>query len=201
MKGYVYWMREEGSETEIITSEGKYRVPGNVARCWAGRDYDYLLASHEKERAFSFREADDLDWCKHGRFVPDRQCAAYRTLLKRILRAAIGAGSVDNDAATSWLESELKQVAVAAPAVVARGLTRAFDTAARQWTRGNNSGDPRTLEECEKQCEATRGNASRVLKIWGVRVDYPGLYPCFLWDGITHYDAESLMRDIAKKAT
>lgn len=122
--------------------------------------------------------------------------ALYRVTLKRIIRAAIG--TVDNEAPTEQLEQAVREIAKTAPAVVSRGLDRTFEQAARAWTRGNNSGDPATLEKENNECDRLHRNAERVLALWGVKVDYPGLYPCFVWNG-QHYhcNCESLLRDIA----
>lgn len=126
--------------------------------------------------------------------TPD-QIAGYRVALKRIIRAAIGV--VVNEAPTRTLESQVRTAAALKPAIVARSLARLFETAAQAWTRGNNSGDNPTMKAAQLNCDLLRERAERVLKLWSVRVDYPGLYPSFEWNGEHYYDTERLLRDIA----
>jgi hypothetical protein len=121
--------------------------------------------------------------------------AGYRVALKRIIRAAVGA--VDNEADTTVLEAQVRTIARTAPAVVARGVDGWFKSAAQAWTRGNNSGDSRILEAEDLNCDKLRDRAERVLRLWSVKCDYPGLYPCFTRNGQTYYAAETLFRAIA----
>jgi len=123
--------------------------------------------------------------------------AQYRVTLKRIVRGATGI--VDKEADNATLEAAVRRIAAVSPAIVARGLDRAFESAARAWTRGNNSGNNATLEVEKRNCDRYRRGAERVLALWGVTVAYPGLYPCFSWHA-RHYhcNCESLLRDIAE---
>jgi len=66
-----------------------------------------------------------------------------------------------------------------------------FDRAARAWTRGNNSGDSAILERCEKQCDALRRQAEKLLTPLGITVDYPGLYPSFTVGSYGYHSTES----------
>lgn len=122
--------------------------------------------------------------------------AAYRVALKRIIRAAVG--QVNADADTGTLETLIRQIVITSPAVVARGLEGWFEMAAKEWERGNNSGSNYEMSKSEKLCEDYRQRAERILKLWGVQVDYPGLYPSFTWRGGDYHSCQSLLIHIAK---
>lgn len=66
-----------------------------------------------------------------------------------------------------------------------------FHRAAKAWERGNNSGNSECLERCEKQCDAFRDRAEKLLQPLGVVVDYPGLYPSFMVNGFAYHTTES----------
>lgn len=50
------------------------------------------------------------------------------------------------------------------------------ERAAKYWTLGNNSGDPETLANCEKRCQALQDSAIAFLPP-NTAIDWPGLYP------------------------
>lgn len=123
--------------------------------------------------------------------------AGYRVALKRIIRDIDSV--VVNEDPTQTLENQVKLLATTAPAVVAHGVAHWFEAAAQAWIRGNNSGDNRTMEAAQLNCDNLRDRGERTLKLWSVSVDYPGLYPSFEWNGQHYYNTESLLRDIAAK--
>lgn len=122
----------------------------------------------------------------------DKAAPAYRVALKRIIRS--GLGWADNKAGTDHLEEQVKFLAKAAPDLVAKGIAHWFIRGAKAWESGNNSGDNRYLEKMLGQCDLFRARAERVLALWGIEVDYPGLYPAFKWRGHWYHDTTSLMR-------
>lgn len=122
--------------------------------------------------------------------------AGYRIALKRIIRAA--RGHVDNDAATAQLETAVREIAKAAPSVVARGVEKWFEQAAKAWEQGSNSGKSEIMLAKQVECDRLHDRAERVLALWGVRVDYPGLYPSFNWRGGDYHSCESLLNWISK---
>lgn len=123
--------------------------------------------------------------------------AGYRVQMKRILRNAIG--YVDNETPTEHLEKQVMALALSAPAVVARGLDRTFTDAARAWEKGTNSGNQAGMDEGNAECERLRDRAERVLALFDVKIDYPGLYPCFNWQGHDYHSTESLLQWIARE--
>jgi hypothetical protein len=123
---------------------------------------------------------------------------AYRLALMRIIKAA--EGCADRDAVTRAHEIRVRDIARHAPAIVARQLSRMFADAARHWERGNNSGSSEIMNREDAECDFVRFVAERVLSLWGVTCDYPGLYPCFRWQGHDYHDAQSLMIWIARGA-
>ena len=122
--------------------------------------------------------------------------AGYRIALKRIIRSA--RGHVDNDAATAQLETAVREIAKAAPCVVARGVEKWFEQAAKALEQGNNSDKSEIMLAKQAECDRLRDRAERVLKLWGVRVDYPGLHPSFNWRGGDYHSCESLLNWISK---
>ena len=120
--------------------------------------------------------------------------AGYRVALKRIIRAATGVGH--NDDTTEQLELAVKGILPIAPAIVARGVETWFEQAAKAWERDNKA---QTLEMQDANCDRLRDRAERVLRLWHVKIDYPGLYPSFEIPGKGHfYDCESLCRELAR---
>jgi uncharacterized protein YlaN (UPF0358 family) len=118
---------------------------------------------------------------------------------KHLVNIIIGATAIEYDELPiADLEEKVKAVAKSAPAIVANYLDKLFHRAADAWSRGNNSGSAETMTRCDKQCDQLRREAEQVLQLWGVKVDYPGLYPCFEWNE-RHYtcDLIGLMRDIS----
>lgn len=101
--------------------------------------------------------------------------AGYRVAMQRIIRGAVGI--VYKDAPTVELEAKIKELVKVAPAVVARGITQTFEDAARSWERGNNSGNSATMAAEDENCDRLRDRGERILKLWGVKTSYPGLYP------------------------
>jgi hypothetical protein len=72
-----------------------------------------------------------------------------------------------------------------------RKADKLFDSAARAWERGNNSGNNATMAACEARCETLRNEAEQLLKPLGIEVDYPGLYPSFTVNGFGYHTTES----------
>ncbi len=68
---------------------------------------------------------------------------------------------------------------------------RLFIQAAKAWEVGNNSGNSAVLTAKTQECEKLRTDAEKLLPA-GVVVIYPGLYPCFQFQGRTFYDLKSL---------
>lgn len=118
--------------------------------------------------------------------------ATYRVQLKRILRK--GLGTISDIAPTNLLEAQVKKLAVYAPQLVASSLEATYHEAARMWERGNNSGDARTLERCEKECDRLRDGADSVMTLLRIFVDYPGLYPSFRFQDADYHSCESVLR-------
>lgn len=122
--------------------------------------------------------------------------AQYRVMLKRIISAA--RGPINPETPTPELEQVITEIIKVAPDVVARGLERKYEDAARAWVRGNNSGNSETLAvECAK-CEQIRELPDRLLLAFDVTVDYPGLHPSFQWRGHWYYDTKSLLRYVSQ---
>jgi len=66
-----------------------------------------------------------------------------------------------------------------------------FRRAALALERGNNSGNSAALKRGEKQCDACRVRAEKLLEPLGIEVDYPGLYPSFMVKGHSCHTTES----------
>lgn len=118
--------------------------------------------------------------------------AGYRVALKRIIRAATG--HCNNETSTSILEAKVFRIAKESPAIVARGADHWFRHAAWTWERGNNSGNNRIREECDALCENYRARAEKIMTLFDVQVDYPGLYPSFKVNGFDHHSALSAIK-------
>ena len=97
--------------------------------------------------------------------------AGHRVIIKRAMR---------REKISPATVPDLDAWAKANPDAVARVLCQWFDNAARAWTEGNNSGDSATYTRQRAQQERLHRQAESVLALWGVKVDYPGLYPCFV---------------------
>lgn len=69
-----------------------------------------------------------------------------------------------------------------------------FEKAAKTWELGNNSGHGATLTRCEAECEKLRDMGEALLAPFGITCDYPGLYPCFRWDGHDYHDVLGVVR-------
>jgi hypothetical protein len=126
----------------------------------------------------------------------ERADAAYRVNLKRMLRKA--GFRPNNDAQTDALESMVKALAQHAPGVIAQSMEARYNEAAKEWEAGNNSGDARILAESEAECERIHVAADRVMALFAVTVDYPGLYPSFNFGGYDYHDTLSLMRAVSQ---
>lgn len=122
--------------------------------------------------------------------------AAYRVNLKHILRKA--GFRPDNDATTPNLEAHLRLVAANAPKLAADFIEAMFNRAAECWIAGNNSGDSRTMEAKSAECDFIRTAAERVLALWGIGTDYPGLYPSFTLGGYEFHSVLSVMLEAGK---
>ncbi len=119
---------------------------------------------------------------------------------KHLVNIIIGATAIEYDQLPiAELEEKVRAVAKSAPAIVANYLDKVFHRAADAWTRGNNSGSSEIMTRCNAQCDRLREEAEQVLQLWGVKVDYPGLFPCFEWRG-QHYtcDCIGLLRDVGR---
>jgi hypothetical protein len=121
------------------------------------------------------------------------------TYAKHLTNIVCAATGIEKKLSTADLEEKVKAVVKSAPAIVADYLDKVFHRAADAWARGNNSGNSETMTRCDKQCEKLRKEAEQVLQLWKIKVDYPGLFPCFEWNG-RHYTCElfGLMRDISE---
>jgi hypothetical protein len=66
-----------------------------------------------------------------------------------------------------------------------------FRLSARAWEDGNNSGNAETLarKDCEERSLARKGEA--LLKPFGIKCDWPGLYPSFRVGGFHEYTTEN----------
>jgi len=114
--------------------------------------------------------------------------AGHRTIIKRAMRAA--GVMAENDEQTERLNSWARNN----PRAVAKSLSRWFDAAARAWTRWNNQ------ESSADESGRYRNQAESVIAAMTggeVVVDYPGLYPAFVWKNRHYYgdDLERLLSD------
>ena len=71
-----------------------------------------------------------------------------------------------------------------------------FNRAAAAWTRGNNSGDSKLMESLNNASDDLRETGSNILKdiFPGIKIDFPGLYPSFEWQGKHFYDVADLFK-------
>lgn len=144
----------------------------------------YRLSRHSGKGAIVISKTEQME-------------AAYRVALKRICR--IAGQIIANDAPTPELEQRVKDVTKYAPALTARHLERLYENAARAWERGNNSGNSAILNREEDNCDKIRETADRLMALWQIKVDYPGLYPSFQFDGGDYYSAESVLIAVSRK--
>jgi len=92
-------------------------------------------------------------------------------------------------------DDECKAYALRHPVTIAKAVFSWYAAGANAWIKGNNSGDNDTMAECELLCDRKRAQADTVLSWFGVKTDYPGLYPTFMRDGETvYYCLRSLAR-------
>lgn len=56
---------------------------------------------------------------------------------------------------------------------------RLFDKAAKTWERGCNSGNSSEMKKAVAKQGDIHQEAEALLKPFGIRCTYPGLYPCF----------------------
>lgn len=120
--------------------------------------------------------------------------AGHRTIIRRAWQRACGGTDAHNRIQYDTSAADLDQWAKDNPEKLAHTLERWFERAAREWTTGNNSGDNRTFDRCKAECDRLHAQAESVLALFGIKVDYPGLYPCFEHDGRHFYTAEELSR-------
>ncbi len=113
--------------------------------------------------------------------------AAYRKALARMIRRA--KGQLEHDLATPTLEEHVRNIAEVAPLIVADAIEDGWERAANQWTAGNNSGNPETLRLMEAECDLTQATWARVCRLFGIIVQFPGLYPICIVKGRTYYSA------------
>lgn len=119
--------------------------------------------------------------------------AAYRVILKRIVAVALDtktpqAGDMPD---FKWM------VKRADPAIIARFCNQAFKRSARSWEDGNNSGNSETLTQKEAESVRWAMAGERVMALFGIKCDWPGLYPSFQvigHGGICHYDSLSALK-------
>jgi hypothetical protein len=83
-------------------------------------------------------------------------------------------------------------------------INRDFERAAKVWERGNNSGcsaTSATYNRCDRLCDRYRERAEYALArlFPGIRVDYPGLYPSFEYEGNHYHTLESVERHAGPK--
>lgn len=60
-----------------------------------------------------------------------------------------------------------------------------FRLSAKAWEVGNNSGDPRVLEQQSAREQRLAGEGEAMLAPLGIKCDWPGLYPSFTVRGYT----------------
>ncbi len=120
----------------------------------------------------------------------DRQEATHRVVLKRILQLAdLPFG---DNAKTPDLEKLIRH---AKPEAVANVVSNFFDRAAKAWEMGDASGEAASMEAANREAERLQTGAEKVLALFGIKTDYPGLYPRFIKDG-QHYNYDDLRRII-----
>jgi hypothetical protein len=115
--------------------------------------------------------------------------AGFRVIIKRSARQF---GYDPND----WSESNLTAFAINNPVLLVPQLLAKFDSAAKSWCNGNNSGDAKVMEECEEACDLKRAQAEKVLSLFGIVCDYPGLYPCFKYKDQEYHNLKYLMENL-----
>lgn len=149
-----------------------------AAECEARNDFNSTADDLSKVQIPEYSELD----------IVSADQALYRRLLSEICRAS-GAAVLGHGGGCPVEEYETAVIRIAsvAPAVVARGVEKAFEKAVRRWAVGNNSGNPVTLERCLCECDTWRAVAEQVLVLFGAETDYPGLYPTFRIEGKTVY--------------
>ena len=116
--------------------------------------------------------------------------ARYRVFLKRTLKTA-GFGW-QSYLTTNDLEGMIKGLAKSNPDYLAEKIFVLFDQAARAWNEGNSSGKSEVMKEKQGECDEIQERAERVLILFGISCDYPGLYPRFLStvDGYREFHGE-----------
>jgi len=105
--------------------------------------------------------------------------AAYRVVMKRIIRACFGQ-TVSPECPAEKLEGYIRQAAKESSKAVADHLhTQAWKRSAKAWEDGNNSGSSAVMAEKEKESIRWATAGERVMALFGIKCDWPGLYPSF----------------------
>lgn len=127
--------------------------------------------------------------------VRSRADAAYRVSLKRIIARSgeFVDGNVDTE--TAELERSAYSIGALNPAIVATRLEELYERGAKAWVDGNNSGNSAQHNAGCNECDFQRSVADRVCALFGIKTDYPGLYPSFSVKGHTHYNALAAVKE------
>lgn len=126
--------------------------------------------------------------------MTETEAAAYRVAIKRTLRAAGQIVTLDPPDSTEALERRFIALARQAPLVVADGVDRVVKQSKATWERGNNSGDATTLEECNVKSQELGEVVEQLMALFGVKTDWPGLYPSYTVKGGSHHHTISAIR-------
>jgi len=133
----------------------------------------------------------------------DRAKAGARCIVKRSMRKVARANGVPVPAAiTRYTPAELAAWALANPLPVLAACVAAMERAADHWIRGNNSGNSDAHAEGCRQCDWLREDATVVLALWEIVVDFPGLFPTYSRAGYAEeYDGRTIGRLVEAKNT
>jgi hypothetical protein len=85
---------------------------------------------------------------------------------------------------------------IAHPWACTKAIEGQIKRAIQTWEDGNNSGNPRELDRCNAKSELQYSHVERLMSLIGVTLDYPGLYPCYNFNGRTHHTLADLWRTI-----
>jgi hypothetical protein len=119
----------------------------------------------------------------------------YRQMLQALTKRAFGTTPRD----VPELESMIMPLAASAPQLVRDVLYRYWERAAKEWEEGNNSGNEQMLKGAEERSNVITDAADKVLALWGIKTEWPGLYPIFIGqDGRQEHNLVWALRDASK---
>jgi predicted cobalt transporter CbtA len=123
-----------------------------------------------------------------------RTAAGARALIRRAMtREGVQPEHASTPARAQAQAPLLAVWALQHPDKIALAVAAGFERAAQQWTEGNNSGDPRTLDLMDARCDETRRQVGLVCGLFGIeRLDFPGLYPTYHRGTRTWYSGDEL---------